>query len=566
MNKALNLYIYLILGLLVATYYLFGGHSIYVVMIYGFLTFVVLFDLKKQNDFKNNNPLISEFEFAVLNSSRDSIIASDLDGVITHFSKGAEELLGYSKEEMIGLQTPAIIHDINEVIKRNNELNKLYNENNKPGFITFVRRVFELDKDENEWTYINKNGSRIPVILSVTPLKSKKGDIIGFLGIATDISKIKQNEIELKIANEKTMISSQAKTIFLANMSHEIRTPLNGIMGMAGLLKGTQLNDEQNSFVKYILDAGEQLQTILGDILDFSKIESGKIDINPKIVRTEEFNHLLQKVLEGFAKEKGLRYYFEEETLPHHIYIDDGRLRQIISNLIVNAVKYTNQGEVRVLCYYKDSNIIYEVRDTGIGISKENLRDLFEPFMQVNHELRNAGGVGLGLSIVKQLVELMDGKIEVESELYVGSTFKVTIPAGEREEVVEESDFDIKNTLIGNKILVVEDNKINQKVITKILEKAGANIEVANNGREAIEKVAREKFNAILMDYQMPELDGPSATKEIRKFNKEVSIIALTANAFEDDKNECLLAGMNDFLSKPVNPKKLIQAILRNLI
>ncbi|EQC45558.1 PAS domain S-box protein [Bacteriovorax sp. Seq25_V] len=547
-------------------YYFVGGDSeiVYVsLFLINFLLCIYLFLTRE----KANPHVNVDFENAILTSARVSIIATDLNGVITHFSKGAENLLGYSKEEMVGKQTPAIIHDVSEVVKRTKELNAELDENAEPGFMTFVRKVYQEDKDENEWTYIRKDGYRFPVILSVTPIKNKRNNIIGFLGIATDISQTKERERELELANQKALESGQVKTRFLANMSHEIRTPLNGIIGMGEILVGTKLDHEQESFVKYILSSSEQLQILLNDILDFSKIELGSISLNKKISRIDTFNTDIKSILAAFTKDKRIRANFIEKELPISVKIDEHRLRQVLSNLIVNACKFTQEGKIEVISSYDDGCLIYEINDTGVGIDAQYLEKIFQPFTQLeNNDNRRFGGIGLGLSIVKELLDLMDAEISVESEIDVGTRFKVKVHC-ESFDFFEEEQFktSIASSLSNVKILIVEDNHINQKVIAKVLEKAGASYDVVQNGRDAVIAVKERNYDLVLMDFQMPELDGPNATKEIRKFNTDIAIIALTANAFEEDKKACLLSGMNDFVAKPVRPSALINTIKRNI-
>ena len=547
-------------------YYFVGGDSTFIFGTLFLINFVVCIYLFLMRE-KTSPQMNVDFENAILSSARVSIVATDLDGIITHFSKGAENLLGYTKEEMIGFQSPAIIHDTSEIVARTEVLNKEFNENHEPGFITFVRKVYHQDKDENEWTYIAKDGHRFPVILSVTSIRNKKNEIIGFLGIATDISQTKQKERELEIAKQKALESSQVKTRFLANMSHEIRTPLNGIIGMGEILSGTKLDDEQESFVKYILSSSEQLQILLNDILDFSKIELGNISLNKKITRIDSFNNDIRTILTTFTRDRKIKTSFIERDLPISVKIDDHRLRQVLSNLIVNACKFTHQGQVEVISYYEEDFLVYEVNDTGIGIDPKFLEKIFNPFSQVDTGTdRKFGGVGLGLSIVKELLELMDAKISVESEVGHGTRFKIKVLC-ESYDFFEEEQFktSISSSLANIKVLIVEDNKINQKVISKVLEKAGAKFDIVGNGREAVQAVKAKEYDLVLMDFQMPELDGPNATKEIRKFNTDIAIIALTANAFEEDKKTCLLSGMNDFIAKPVQPSALINVIKRNI-
>lgn len=239
-----------------------------------------------------------ELEEVILKSAKVSIIATDTDGIITHFSKGAEDLLGYSAREMVGKQNPSIIHDIEEIVERTKELNEEFGENNPPGFLTFVRKVYRDDKDEREWTYIKKDGTRFPVILSVTPIYDSKKMIVGFLGVATDLSDIKKQRDMLFKAKEEAMLANRSKSFFLANMSHELRTPLNGIIGMSEILSNTDLDNDQKKTNQYIMESSLQLSSIISDILDYTKIEMGGMSIHPAPTLMESFNQKVQHLLE----------------------------------------------------------------------------------------------------------------------------------------------------------------------------------------------------------------------------------------------------------------------------
>ncbi|WP_034722311.1 response regulator [Bacteriovorax sp. DB6_IX] len=504
-----------------------------------------------------------ELEEAILKSAKVSIIATDTDGIITHFSKGAEDLLGYSAREMVGKQNPSIIHDIEEIVERTKELNEEFGENNPPGFLTFVRKVYRDDKDEREWTYIKKDGTRFPVILSVTPIYDSKKIIVGFLGVATDLSDIKKQRDMLFKAKEEAMLANRSKSFFLANMSHELRTPLNGIIGMSEILSNTDLDNDQKKTNQYIMESSLQLSSIISDILDYTKIEMGGMSINPAPTLMESFNQKVQHLLETHNQNSKVRSEFVTNgVIPEYLMLDRTRMIQVLTNLISNAFKFTREGIVTVKCTYVDGNLIYKVEDTGIGIEESKVAHIFAAFTQeTEHMKREFFGTGLGLSIVRELIQLMGGGVSVESTKDIGSQFLISVPAVETtSEVTFDSDFHEVN-LKDLEILLVEDNTINQKLVVKTLESAGAKVSIAKNGVEAVDMTRDKDFSLILMDYQLPVMDGITATKKIREFKPDIPIIALTANAFEEDKRECLLAGMNDFLTKPISPKKLKWAI-----
>ncbi|OIQ16850.1 MAG: hypothetical protein BM556_14430 [Bacteriovorax sp. MedPE-SWde] len=513
------------------------------------------------------NRASDEIERAILDSAKVSIIATDINGVITHFSKGAEDLLGYKSYELVGNETPAILHDVDEVIERTKVLNEEFGESNSPGFITFVRKVYSESKDENEWTYIRKDQSRLPVILSVTPIYSNKGTIVGFLGIATDISSMRRQNEELISAKNMALKANRSKSFFLANMSHELRTPLNGIIGMSDLLKDTDLSIEQKDLNQYIHDSSQQLGAIINDILDFSKIEVGGIEINKAPVNLKSFNASLDRIILSLNKTKNIKSSFiMEGEVPGGLVLDETRLTQVLTNLLSNAFKFTKEGSVILKCGYSEGNLIYQIEDTGIGIDQDKVSHLFSAFTQESeHMRREFEGTGLGLSIVRELLQLMGGAISVKSKKGIGSVFTASIPCEEIQDLNFEEEITEDIQLTGVKVLLVEDNLINQKLIVKTLEKVGAIVDVSLDGRDAVEKVRGGSYQLVLMDYQLPIMDGVTATKLIREFNNEIPIVALTANAFKEDKRECLLAGMNEFLAKPVTPgnlKKMIQKMI----
>lgn len=562
-----TLFIYLMISSMCLFYYLFGGNSNTVLVLYFTLNsiFVVYVLFHYLNTHRPSSDTMGNIESAIFESARVSIISTDTNGIITHFSKGAEELLGYRREEFVGKESPAVIHDINEIVARNEELNEIFNEQEPPGFRTFVRKVYETDKDEREWTYIHKNGTRFPVILSVTAIKNFDSEIIGFLGIATDISKIKEKERQLEIANAKIKESDRVKSIFLSNMSHEIRTPLNSILGMSVLMQETNMNETQDSYLKFIKDSAHQLKNLLGDILDFSNLQSLNITISKKEIELDNFNHNLKNLLTLLAKDKNLVVDFIEYNLPKRVKVDALRLRQILTILITNSVRYTGFGSVKVYTEFLNETLTYVVEDTGQDISAKDIDLISNPYSHLATNDDLIGNVIIGLSIVRNIVELMDGKLEIERTPGLGTKFIITIPTiGLNSEINEKAKI-LKNSLHDTNILIVEDNLIGQKIIAKFLEMAGCEYVLVADGQKAVDAVKENYFDLVLMDYHLPILDGLEATLEIRKFNEFIPIVALTANAMDEDKNQCLLAGMNDFLTKPIEFKTLVETIEKNL-
>ena len=385
-------------------------------------------------------------------------------------------------------------------------------------------------------------------------------------------------EKEIKEYQERSDASNQLKSMFLANISHEIRTPMNGIIGMYNVLKQTSLTDEQQEFLDIINLSGNNLLTIIDDILDLSKIEAGQLILEDnKFNLADEVNAVLD-LLEMKAKGKGIKLYTSFENRIPIAYIgDQARLKQILINLTNNAIKYTKEGSVTIKIETEKvekeyCNMKFSVIDTGIGISKIGQEKLFKAFSQIDSTTtRKYGGTGLGLAIAKNLTALMGGDIGVESEEGKGSTFWFTAKIKRNQNI---PDLIQKNVpLVKEKltkplnILLVEDNLLNQKFAIATLRKEGHIIEIAENGKAAVEWFKKRKFDLILMDIQMPVMDGLEATKEIRKIEmgnknkKQTKIIAITAYVMERDRSMCMGAGMNEYLAKPFKPNDLIQLI-----
>ena len=370
-------------------------------------------------------------------------------------------------------------------------------------------------------------------------------------------------------ATRQAEMTAQGKSDFLAMMSHEMRTPLNGIIGMSGLLESKNLDDSQRECVEVIRRSGETLLAIIDDVLDFSKIEAGRLtlesaDFDPARAILDAI-----QIVERSAVAKSLTLSTHlDPALPAMVSGDVMRLRQVLLNLLSNAIKFTSEGEIVVRGELRSAasdgyELYFSVTDGGIGISEEQQARLFQPFSQANASTaRMFGGTGLGLAICKRLAGLMGGNIGVESRPAQGSCFWFTIRVGaaapEPLRLVAQSG--TIGPATGFRLLLVEDNPINQKVARLVLDKLGYQVDVANNGFEALDAVDSVRYDLILMDCIMPEMDGFEATRRLRSAGgraAEVPIIAMTANAFEDDRKACLAAGMNDFLSKPVRQSEL---------
>ncbi len=394
--------------------------------------------------------------------------------------------------------------------------------------------------------------------------------------ILSTLAKLVVDAMALHLANVEMKKQSDAKSIFLANMSHEIRTPMNGVIGMANLLGKTKLTKKQGNYLEAILQSGESLMGIINNILDISKIEAGGLEIDEHVF---DLHHVLESIKNLFmphATEKNIEIIFEYDSrLPLHFIGDSGRIRQIITNLVNNAVKFTHEGsislEVKFLSKNKDIiSLEMIVKDTGVGIPAEHQDKIFDKFSQSDASTTNTyGGTGLGLSICRTLSDVMGGSICVDSEQEKGSTFTVSLPLSiAKKSHIDQAMKATKNDDMSDKeikarILVAEDNLINQMVIRSMLESFGCTVDIAENGNVAIELVEKNQYDLVLMDCLMPEKDGYQATEEIRKNKKlaGLAIVALTADAFKENQKKCQEAGMNDFLSKPLQEECLKEKI-----
>jgi len=430
-----------------------------------------------------------------------------------------------------------------------------------------------------EHRLICEDGSIKYVLCIGEAVKDVKGTCVGLKGTMQDITERKLIEEKLKKAKEYAEEANSAKSLFLANMSHEIRTPLNGILGLTEIMLGEETNEAHRKYLEIIGSSGQNLTLLINDILDFSKIESGKLQLENL---TFNFNEVISSNINRYqflAKQKGLTLSCHiDEAIPKEVIGDTTRISQILTNLIGNAIKFTFKGSVEIafsLLENQNGQVVLQgvVKDTGIGIPKEKENAIFQSFTQADEAVtRKYGGTGLGLSIVKSLLVQMKGGIRVQSPvdpvLNNGSAFTFTLQLGlpatqsgpESPPREDRLNLTFKKSL---HFLIVDDNAVNLLVARKMVQKFGAKVTTAKSGMEAINLAKSTEFDMVLMDIQMPEVDGHEATRVLRKLNYAKPIVALSANAYTDDIQNSLNCGMNDHLQKPYTEEKLFQMLTR---
>jgi len=460
-----------------------------------------------------------------------------------------------------------------------NEINKIFPSE----FVNFFLQQVQTTK---EFGTIQKNEVKVffnevktkYIISAMHPLKNSLGQVTKIYGSFLDITQQKIMQEELIFAKERAEAAAKAKSQFLSTMSHEIRTPLNGVIGMTNLLLEEAKDPDIRKNLEILKFSGETLLSLVNDILDLNKIDSENVEIENLEFNLNFLASNIISLYQSKAREKNIDLKLEIDGLLPQILGDPYRLTQILGNLVSNAIKFTNQGSVTLKISVKRQNekeitILFEVIDTGIGIPKDKQGLVFELFMQAeSHTTRLYGGTGLGLAIVKKLVELMKSEIQLESEVGVGSRFFFEITFAKGESIVEVEDTKPKveksRNLEGKKILLVEDNSVNVSVAIRFLKKWGLVVDVAENGKVAVEKVSSNDYSLVLMDLQMPVMDGFEATRQIRSMpkSKDLPIIALSADALRETKEKVFRYSMNDYVVKPFNPDLMKEKIIEHIL
>jgi PAS domain S-box-containing protein len=512
-------------------------------------------------DVKNIQDYLAQglFYKAVVEDGSDIIFIVDYKGNILYHNPSVQETLGHAPSSLI---------------------NENFFDYIKPSTLKAFKKEFEKSiikpYDESiEFRFLCKDGSYRYLEFNSINLKHKDG-VEGLILDCRDITQRKKDAEEL-------LRAQKAKEQFLANMSHEIRTPINGISGMINLLSETTSEEERQQYLNAIKNSTESLKVIINDILDLSVIESGKLRFE---IIGFNIKYQLSAVLDTFlytSKEKGIELnYLIAPEVPSVLLGDPSRLNQVLINLIGNAIKFTHVGEIKINVSLDKENgkfsyVKFQVSDTGVGIPDDKILHIFDSFTQADASVtRRYGGTGLGLTIVKQIVELQNGTINVESKENQGTVFTFIIPyeTGQTKDLIhphKSSEFKeiVKHSFKNLKILLVEDNDINRLYATNILKKWDCIVEGAENGYIGVEKLKNADYDIVLMDVQMPIMDGYEATRKIRQSldssKREIPIIALTANAIKGDNEKCFQVGMNDYLSKPFHPEALYKVISKHV-
>lgn len=497
----------------------------------------------------------------LVESAPDALVTVDATGEIIYVSSQVKTLFGYEREELLGQKIECLLPERlrhRHVAQRGGYFDTLKVRPMGAGLELFGQ---------------HKRGHEIPIEISLSPLKTAQGVMV--TAAIRDITDRKKVQLELKKARETAEAASRSKSEFLANMSHEIRTPLAGILGYSEMIAlYCNSSEERASYLSRIRRCADTLTELINDILDLSKVEAGALNVElVPFNLVSEIENVVQ-LLQGGAVEKNLAFEVQyDRPFPEEMVSDPTRFRQILTNLLGNAIKFTDAGRISLRMSRPagdTENLCFRISDTGCGLTPEQQSRLFQIFVQAdNSTTRKYGGTGLGLALSRRLAEALGGELTlVSSAAGQGSVFELRLPFVppakplSREKALSGETVHLLKSM---RLLVAEDNPDNQELIARFLREHGAEVVVAGNGRDALGRAGSEKFDAILMDVQMPELDGYEVTRRLRADGFPIPIIALTAHAMSDEREKARAAGCTEFLTKPINLMKLIQTVARQV-
>ena len=530
----------------------------YKFLLFGIIFLITIISLYFHRIFSENFKKDKEIKL-MHNTLNDLVLftKTDIDGKITYVSSAFEKLCGYSRNELIGNTFKVISHkDMDKTI-----FNNLWK--------TIIARKQWVGEIKNR----HKDGSTYWIETTIKPELNEQNRLIGFISYSENIT----NKKELEVEKIKTQNTLDFKTEFFSNLSHEIRTPLNAIIGLSTLVKKENLSDKVKEFMNKIESASDILLGVINDVLDISKIESGKMTIEKTTLDVKETAHNIENIVSFKAKEKGINIDIDFVNIANSTRLGDPlRISQVLTNLLNNAIKFTSKGGVTMRIEALDDGFMrFDIIDTGIGLKKDQITTLFQEYSQADVSTsREYGGTGLGLSICKNLVELMGGEIWVTSNFGEGSTFSFQIPLEiDKKSEIDNSDSTNEiekviteiNTLEDIKILIAEDNNTNRMILEMLLDESKLILDFAENGQIAVEKFKSNSYDLILMDINMPQMDGYEATKNIRALSQSIYIVGLSGNAEEKEIDKALKSGMNDYLTKPIKEEKLYRVLYKYL-
>ncbi|GAL29296.1 sensor histidine kinase [Vibrio variabilis] len=496
----------------------------------------------------------------VVEHASDAIIITDKSGHISWANPAFERLSGFQLDEVIGQKPGSFLQG---------------EETSKEEVQRISASLREGKAVQSELINYHKNGTPYWIDIAITPIKTLSNQVEQFIAVERDSSERKRLESDLRLAVESADASNRAKSTFLATMSHELRTPLNGILGMAQILESSVTQEQHKQQLHILLESGNHLLSLLNDILDISKIEEGKLELESIDFAVEELCSPIVSTYSSICREKGIGFELDNRLDKGKSYRGDkSRIRQVIFNLLGNAVKFTASGHIKVTLTGKtktdhSEQLTISVEDTGVGIPKERLKSIFDPFTQAEASTtRKFGGTGLGLAIVKKLANIMGGDATVTSTIGKGSTFTVSFKLEHAEPVQaeEKTNVSLDDQALAQslKILLVEDNKVNALVAKTFCKKQGHDVEVAENGQVAVDKVKENSYDLIIMDNHMPVMDGIEATRIIREELKSDTVIfGCTADVFKEAHDNFVAAGANHILTKPLQKESFIDALQR---